>query len=138
MRVAARPAGPGAAPGTTRAHWPRGALEGRPVMHARIRGLGRVLTAVVLVALALGGGPGRTPATATAQVASVAEPTLSAEAAATFDAVARRAAELRGLTPSGEVERRVLSPEQLRARMIADLDTTENRESTEKSRRLMV
>jgi hypothetical protein len=107
-------------------------------MHARYRGLGRVLTAVVLVTLALGGGAVRTPVTATAQVASVAEPTLSAEAAATFDAVAQRAAELRGLTPTGEVEQRVLSPEQLRARMIADLDTTENREATEKSRRLMV
>jgi hypothetical protein len=107
-------------------------------MNARFRGLGRLLTIVVLVALALGGGPARTPATATAQVASVAEPALSAEAAATFDAVAQRAAELRGLTPSGEVERQVLSPEQLRARMIADLDTPENREATEKSRRLMV
>src|SRR5947207_1197078 len=127
MRVAARRAAPGASPGAPGAHWPRAALEGRPGMHTRIRGLGRVLTAVVLVALALGGGTGRTPATATAQVASVAEPTLSAEAAATFDAVAQRAAELRGLTPRGEVERRVLTPEQLRARMIADLDTPENR-----------
>jgi hypothetical protein len=107
-------------------------------MNARFRGLGRLLTAMVLVALVVGGGPWRAPATATAEIVSVAEPTLSAEAAATFDAVALRIAELRGLTPKGEVERRVLSPEQLRARMIADLDTPENLESTERSRRLMV
>jgi hypothetical protein len=107
-------------------------------MNARFRGHDRLLTAVLLIALTLGGGLGRAPATATAQVASVAEPALSAEAAATFDAVAQHTAALRGLAPTGPVEQRVLSPEQLRARMIDDLDTPENRQSTETSRRLMV
>ena len=107
-------------------------------MNDRLRRAGRLLSVVLLAVLVLGTGLGRAPAPVSAQVASVAEPALSAEAAATFEAVAQRAAELRGLPPKGEVERRVLSPEQLRARMIDDLNTAEHQESIENSRRLIV
>jgi hypothetical protein len=68
----------------------------------------------------------------------VVEQSRSGGAALTFDMLARRTSELRGLAPRGEVERTILTPDQFRARLIDELNDEKTLESIENSRRLMV
>ncbi len=73
-----------------------------------------------------------------ARAAPAPQQPRSTDATANFDAIARRAAELRGLPPRGEVQRTVLSPDAFRARLVDDLNKPETLEAIESSRRLMV
>src|SRR3954454_12375322 len=55
-----------------------------------------------------------------------------------YEAIQRRTAELRGLTPRAAVDRHFLSPDELRAQVLADLNDPDGLESMEHGRRLMV
>jgi hypothetical protein len=101
--------------------WIRGALAGVTLALSVTIGLGGLLSAPAL-----------------AQNNSLAEQIRSNDLAVAFPAIASRAAELRGLVPRAEVQRTMLTPEQLRARMVDELDRPESLESIEHSRKLMV
>jgi hypothetical protein len=61
-----------------------------------------------------------------------------ARADTSYEAIERRTAELRGLTPRADVERHFLTADELRAQVLADLNDPDGLESLENGRRLMV
>src|SRR5262249_26153581 len=104
------------------------------------RGLTRLIVLLAMLVLASGVGvlPGTRAGTTLAQAVGSLNQVRSAEAGVDFDAIGRRAAELRGLAPRQEVPRIVLTPEQLHAQLVDEMSDPESRESIEHSRRLMV
>ena len=94
--------------------------------------------AILLLGLGLGLSTARAATSARALVPLPDALGQQASSDASFDAIARRASELRGLTPRQPVERQFLTPEQYREQVVQDLNDPETRDAIEHSRRLMV
>jgi hypothetical protein len=106
-----------------------------------IRRSSRLASAValaLLLALGVGSAPWLAPPAALAWAQLGRALGQDARADASYAAIERRTAELRGLTPRADVERHFLSPDELRAQVTDDLNDPESRESLEHGRRLMV
>ena len=97
-----------------------------------------VLVSTVVVAAGARALPADLLGSDLVRAASVGGQGRSAEAAVNFQEIARRTAELRGLTPRDEVQRTVLSPEDFRSRLVDELNKPETVESIENSRKLMI
>src|SRR5262245_14216120 len=97
-----------------------------------------LLLAMLVLASGVGALPGSRAATSLAQTVGPLNQARSSDAGIDFDAIARRAAELRGLAPRSEVPRIVMTPEQLHAQLVDEMSDAESRDSIEHSRRLMV
>src|SRR5581483_1535257 len=94
--------------------------------------------AILLLGLGLGLSTARAATSARALVPLPDALGQQASGDASFDAIARRASELRGLTPRQPVERQFLTPEQYREQVVQELNDPETRDAIEHSRRLMV
>ena len=101
---------------------------------------GVVASAVALAAYGVGLLPPRVsgPSAAQAQANAPQVQGRSSDLASMLDTVERRTAELRGLPAREEVQRTTITPDQFRARLLAELSAEDSQESIENSRKLMV